>query len=439
MMVKSRKDTKFPPKFQISPAPPAPMSGFLLNFAKYGLYRHDTIRHDIMIKSLALKNWKSFEDARLWVDPLTFIIGTNAAGKSNIVDALSFLSCIASGTRLSDVPVRGGIDGLIRRTASDASLAVEVVTDKGDFFYEICFQTEDKELLIHSEKLSLTQSDGKCDPLFSASLTGPEASRLSVFFSSGLLFAARRDVSVLAQIANLNVSDELKILVDEVAASLKSIFIFDPKPDKMRDYSPLADKLASDGSNIAGVIAGLPDDRQKEFEEQLTDYVRPLPDKDLIKIWAEPVGRFKSDAMLYCAEEWVDGEKTEFDARAMSDGSLRFIAIVTALMSARKGDTIVIEEVDNGLHPSRAGELVMALKALGRKKGIDIISTTHNPVLIDALGPEMLQFISYVSRSEATGCSEIRLLEDAPDLLRLLANYTPGDMMTRGLLSNDAK
>ena len=81
----------------------------------------------------------------------------------------------------------------------------------------------------------------------------------------------------------------------------------------------------------------------------------------------------------------------------------------------------------------------MALKDLGARKNIDIICTTHNPVLIDALGPEMLPFISYVSRSELTGSSEIDLLEDAPDLLKLLANYSPGAMMTKGLLLNNTK
>ncbi|MDE6796211.1 MAG: ATP-binding protein, partial [Muribaculaceae bacterium] len=251
--------------------------------------------------------------------------------------------------------------------------------------------------------------------------------------------SVKRDISILSQIPNLNVIKEIKEKAEAVAASLKSIFILDPKPDRMRAYTPLADRLASDGSNIAGVIAGLPEDQKKEFEDSLTNYVRPLPEKDLKKIWAEPIGRFKTDAMLYCVEEWGDGNKSEFDARSMSDGTLRFIAIVSALLSARSGSTIVIEEVDNGLHPSRAGELVMALKNLGEQKGIDIICTTHNPVLIDALGPEMLPFISYVSRSNASGYSEIHLLEDAPHLLRLLASYTPGDMMTKGFLSNEIK
>ena len=46
-----------------------------------------------MIEYIQLHNWKSFADAKLFIEPLTFVIGTNASGKSNILDAFYFLSC----------------------------------------------------------------------------------------------------------------------------------------------------------------------------------------------------------------------------------------------------------------------------------------------------------------------------------------------------------
>lgn len=397
-----------------------------------------------MIKNLSLSNWKSFESAQLWVDPLTIIIGANSAGKSNIVDALSFLSFAATGNRLTDSFTRGGAEGLIKRHTDYSTLKITLIAGKDEYSYEISFVLEDKELLLREEKLSVKSTNGKEKILYSTDEPEVGANVIIARFlkdkagpRKGL--AVKRDVSILSQTPNLPIIKEIKEKAETVSSSLKSIFVLDPKPERMRAYTPLADKLASDGSNIAGVIAGLPENQKKDFEDRLTDYVRPLPEKDLKKIWAEPIGRFKTDAMLYCAEEWIDGEMSEFDARSMSDGTLRFIAIVSALLSAQKGATIVIEEVDNGLHPSRAGELVAALSKLGTEKGIDIICTTHNPVLIDALGPGMLPFISYVSRSEITGNSEIHLLEEMPHLLKLLANYSPGDMMTKGFISNNAK
>ena len=70
-----------------------------------------------MITEISLHNWKSFEDSTLLIDQITFLIGTNASGKSNIVDALMFLSRLSGGERLAEVckSIRGGIDQIIRR------------------------------------------------------------------------------------------------------------------------------------------------------------------------------------------------------------------------------------------------------------------------------------------------------------------------------------
>ena len=202
----------------------------------------------------------------------------------------------------------------------------------------------------------------------------------------------------------------------------------------MLDYSHLSERLNPDSGNIAGLLAGMNPEEQERVERELTKYVCRLPEKDIKRIWAEKVGRFESDAMLYCEEEWMNGEKIEIDARSMSDGTLRFIAIVVALLTGKAGSLLVIEEVDNGLHPSRAEELVNVLKTLGEKAQTDIICTTHNPVLIDALGNEMIPFISYVTRSDETGCSIVNLLEDKKNLAKLMASGSVGDMMTEDAL-----
>jgi len=39
-----------------------------------------------MIKEIRFMNWKSFSDAKVYIDPLNVLIGTNASGKSNIID-----------------------------------------------------------------------------------------------------------------------------------------------------------------------------------------------------------------------------------------------------------------------------------------------------------------------------------------------------------------
>ncbi|BDI16959.1 hypothetical protein ANSO36C_27610 [Nostoc cf. commune SO-36] len=71
-----------------------------------------------MLKQLILENWKSFRYAELPLDPLTVLIGTNASGKSNVIEALEFLQRIARGENIEAAlagdktlsSIRGGVE-----------------------------------------------------------------------------------------------------------------------------------------------------------------------------------------------------------------------------------------------------------------------------------------------------------------------------------------
>ena len=198
-------------------------------------------------------------------------------------------------------------------------------------------------------------------------------------------------------------------------------------------------KLLADGSNIAGVLAGLEEERKSKVEDSLTYYLKDLPERDIKRIWTESVGKFKTDAMLYCEEGWENQPTHEVDARGMSDGTLRYLAIVTALLTREPGSLLVIEEVDNGLHPSRANCLVDMLKTLGQERSIDVLVTTHNPALLDAAGVGMVPFIVVAHRDYATGFSQLTQLEDIEQLPKLLAGGTLGYLTSKGRIEATLK
>ena len=65
-----------------------------------------------MITKIRLQNWKSFKDSTIYIDSLGILIGTNASGKSNVLDAFAFLRAVGDGKSLLDAiqTVRGGED-----------------------------------------------------------------------------------------------------------------------------------------------------------------------------------------------------------------------------------------------------------------------------------------------------------------------------------------
>ena len=404
-----------------------------------------------MIKELHLVNWKSFDDAKLFIDPLTFMIGVNASGKSNILDAFTFLHRIASGKQIQTAisgdsetkPIRGGIDWFVKYGKHSSSIEITVGTDNRGFDYKysvVVRKIDEKRCELSSESLSVVSrtSTYRDKQLFHTENETPDSPIIPTYFYTGKRGKQRRidlsrAYSIIGQIDKLNVLKEIKDATTTVLGFLQNIFILDPISGHMRDYSKLSEILAPDASNIAGVLAALSDERLKEIETALTRFIKPLPEKDIKRVWVEKVGRFFSDAMLYCEESLPGNRNIEVDARGMSDGTLRFLAIVTALLLGKENSLLIIEEIDNGLHPSRAKSLVEMLKELSAKRKIDIICTTHNPALINALGNTMLPFISYIKRDEVTGDSKIQLLEELDNLHKLMASDTLGNLMVKNV------
>lgn len=249
-----------------------------------------------------------------------------------------------------------------------------------------------------------------------------------------------RSQSILSQ---LHIQSTANILRSEINAALNTmhenlgnIFILDPIPSHMRSFSPLSDALSSDANNIAGVISAFPEDEKKSLEAKLSNYIKSLPEREIIEVFSETVDRFNSSAMLYCKEGWLDDEPQIIDARGMSDGTLRFLAILTALLTRPIGSLLVIEEIDNGLHPSRADLLIRVLSEIGSLRKVDVLVTTHNPAFLDRLGHKYTPFITVSHRDPLTGSSMLTLLEDISMLPKMLASGPVGTLTSKGSIEN---
>jgi predicted ATPase len=410
-----------------------------------------------MITELQLENWKSYEKASLHIDPLSVLVGTNASGKSNALDALLLLNRIALGAMLTSAlkgegtqsPVRGGVEWAARKPGSIFTLGVVCRADElTDYEYRLEGRITENRCDLHSEQLTRTKYRPGRDGLRKSQAGQIKLLRTDPCPEDSPTIIARlynekqgtprqlsRANAVLFQLVGQKLRQEIQDGVSEVISSLRDIFILDPIPSHMRRFSPLSDKLETDAWNIAGVLAALPTEKQAEIEAVLTKYASQLPERDIRRVYAETVGKFNTDAMLYCEEHWLDqGPPPTVDARGMSDGSLRFLAILTALLTRPKASLLVIEEVDNGLHPSRARLLLDMLKTVGTQRGVDVLVTTHNPALLDAMGTEMVPFITVANRDPATGYSVLTLLEDIAQLPKLLAQGPIGRLSSQGLI-----
>lgn len=408
-----------------------------------------------MIKELRLERWKSFLTATLHLDPLTILIGANASGKSNVLDALDFLSHVAQGKEFSTIlqgdskpaGFRGGAEWASLKPEVSFTVSALVETDQRnvDYLYSITVQTVPKPTLLAESLLRLKYRPRSNSKPYTLKLfwtepceDGAPAITAKLYNTTrGTPRQAQRSASVLGQL-KLSASTlrrEITEGVQCVLEALGKIFVLNPIPSHMRYFSPLAERLAHDASNIAGVLAALPEDRKQAVEATLQHYVKDLPEKDIQRVWTEKVGPFQTDAVLLCEEAWRQGAlPTKVDARAMSDGTLRFLAILTALLTLPEKSQLIIEEVDNGLHPARSDVLLRMLRTVGGDRRVDVLVSTHNPALLNRLGPDMVPFVMVTHRDPQSGLSQLTVLEDLSGLPKLMALGPLGEVAASGAL-----
>lgn len=411
-----------------------------------------------MIKEIRFIKWKSFKDAKVYIDPLNVLIGTNASGKSNLIDGIAFLKNAVNGINLqasldgqsgmslegATGAIRGGTEYAALMPGDQFTLETVIQEDeKTDYNYTFTVKTKPQVEIITESLIKIVHNKSKDREtnMFTASRSDDNDENpspiIAAHINNGKGKPVRKDVknvvSVISQLKNYEITKGVSHAIQYVTDTIEEIFILDPVPSLMRDYKPFSAHLLRNASNLSGMIAALPEDKKQSIESQLTMYLSKLPEGEISRVWTEPVGKFQKDAMLYCEEKWgKTNDPTVVDTRGMSDGTLRFLGIITALLTRPSGSLIIIEEVDNGLHPSRATLLLKTMQEIGAKRGIDLLVTTHNPALMDELGAEMIPFIQVAHRDADDGASKITLLEDIKTLPKLLAHGSVGELSTKG-------
>ena len=163
---------------------------------------------------------------------------------------------------------------------------------------------------------------------------------------------------------------------------LENITFLDPRPKEMRGYSfHNEDSLSEYGNNLSGVLYNL---LPYERNEGKGAGVR----KGFAGTKHRGHSLHRNTARR--GDGGADGDlrrgsATIYDASQLSDGTLRILAVASAVLSAPEGGMVVVEEIDNGVHPSRVEMLLERIAQVAKDRRLQILITTHNPALLDAL------------------------------------------------------
>lgn len=389
-----------------------------------------------MLKSIYLHNFKSFAEAELPLEQLTLMIGSNASGKSNALEALWILSQLATGRELSvildgerrsDGRVRGGSAACPRVPFQSFELGCTYQAEKYELEYRITIRVDDG-VVVERESLKRIMQD-KREVLFETEESVPPWF-ISVQYLTGekndLGTLCEHKMSTLSQIYGqmLRDTEVLRRTASDIQLFrlvLSKIFLFQPEPWRMRDYARMGDKeLRFNGENLSAVLHDLRE--TKNGIEDIRKIIDDLPDNGIEKMGF--ILTSARDVMLLLHESGG----IQMDARQLSDGTLRCLAILAAVYSEPEGSMIVVEELDNGIHPSRITKLLHAIQQIAAERHLMLVVTTHNPAVMDAVGPDHMDGLVLCYRSKEDGASTFARIVDLPDYLRLVAKGTMGEL-----------
>jgi predicted ATPase len=119
------------------------------------------------------------------------------------------------------------------------------------------------------------------------------------------------------------------------------------------------------------------------------------------------------------------------DARLLSDGTLRALAILTALETSKSGSRLILEEFDHGVHPSRVPVMAEALFDCAARNKLHVIATTHNPATMNALTNGQLDSVLLVVSDQARDTARLVRLHELPGYVEFVERGRLGDLVSR--------
>jgi predicted ATPase len=413
-----------------------------------------------MLTEFTLANFKSYRNSSLRLGPLTLLIGANASGKSNVLEGLRFLCWLANGDQLNTIQsainvnrvIRGRVDDLCYRGESSFTIGCHLGHLIGWNRLNLTIEVNNGEMKITNEQAvgtndSLRYVIDQLPPSERTSICPPEINLTYDNVSKGqnnsqFLFNNQKAMFAQLDFPDWIAGDHEKFqpiitgIMHDYKRVLENILFLDAIPAKMRNYSYRSDRhLLEDGTNLSGVLFYLCNN-QPENKQVILNLIQSLPEQaiDELDFIFGPL----REVMVRLSETFGD-TRHNYEAALLSDGTLRVLAIAAAMLSATEGSLIVIEEIDNGVHPSRVKSLITSIQEIAKQRNLQVLISTHNPALMDAIPDAALGDVVFCYRDPSMGDSRLIRLGDLDEFPGLISQGSLGQLVTKGVVDRFIK
>lgn len=334
-----------------------------------------------MIRTLAIENYRSLRSIVLELGELTVVTGANGSGKSSVYRALRLLASVARNGAAAALAPEGGMPSVLSATPrSKGVVALHLGFASDDFGYAVDLGLPQK---VGTQLFGL-DPEIKAEAVWSGPLLRPAALLVDRHGPSVRI----RDEqgawqhhelglppfdSMLSQLADPRLAPELLTLRDRMRAwrFYDHLRTDSAAPARFPQPGSRTPVLAADGADLAAALQTI-----REIGQGLDVAI----DRGFPGATVEILSR----------DGWFDttmrqpGLLRPLAAAELSDGTLRYLLLVAALLSPRPAEFLVLNEPETSLHPDLLAPLAQLIRDAATRSQIVVV--THSQPLVDALG-----------------------------------------------------
>jgi predicted ATPase len=330
-----------------------------------------------MLRELRVAGYRSLRSIELPLAPLTVVLGANGAGKTNLYNSLQLLSAAAGGTLAQSIAAQGGLPSALwagpRR--KQESHRIEIAVDLTDFAYELEVGVVPPPADPFSLDPDVKQERLKVEGHVVAERRGPSGwSRDAEGVRAKFVQPLWGGESMLAQI----IEPQRFTLLAELRARLTSwrfyhSFRTDAEaPARQPQIGVRTPALAHDGRDLAAALATILTIGDDAAVHEAVDRAFPGSRLDFV----EESGRFSFQLE-------TPGLMRPLRPPELSDGTLRFLYLLAALLSPRPPLFLALNEPETSLHENMLDALAQLISAAAARGQIFVV--THSERLARSL------------------------------------------------------